>query len=81
MHDTRERTYPPKQNSQVKQYDVARRYSRCRIHHAPLRPPPKFKGNAEDDLEDWLRVYDRYAKALAWSGDQKADNLVVVLKQ
>lgn len=44
-------------------------------------PPPKFKGKAEDDLEDWLRVYDRYAKALAWSGDQKADNLVVVLKQ
>lgn len=47
----------------------------------PYGPPPKFKGNTEDDLEDWLRVYDRYAKALAWSDNQKADNLVVVLEE
>ncbi|CAN7946082.1 unnamed protein product [Ixodes pacificus] len=47
----------------------------------PYGPPPKFKGSTEEDLEHWLRVYDRYAKALTWSDTQKADNLVVVLEE
>ncbi|KAL1457244.1 hypothetical protein MTO96_027721 [Rhipicephalus appendiculatus] len=45
----------------------------------PFGPPPVFRGQADEDVEDWLRIYDRYSMALNWNDAQKARNLVFVL--
>lgn len=41
---------------------------------------PKFRSMAEEDIKDWLRLYERYSKLLAWTEAQKADKLIVVLE-
>ncbi|CAN7951197.1 unnamed protein product [Ixodes pacificus] len=46
----------------------------------PFAPPPVFRGKADEDLEDWLHLYERYGRSLAWTDEQKADNLVFALE-
>ncbi|CAN7998640.1 unnamed protein product [Ixodes hexagonus] len=46
----------------------------------PFAPPPVFRGKADEDLEDWLHLYERYGRSLAWTDAQKADNLVFALE-
>lgn len=43
-------------------------------------PPPTFKGTPDEDVNDWLRLYERYAAAMLWSDTQKANNLVIALQ-
>lgn len=47
----------------------------------PYGPPPVFRGRADEDLEDWIRLYERYAAAVSWSDTQKANNLVITLEE
>ncbi|KAH9382800.1 hypothetical protein HPB48_023362 [Haemaphysalis longicornis] len=46
----------------------------------PFAPPPVFRGRADEDLDDWLHLYERYGRSLAWTNEQKADNLVFALE-
>ncbi|CAN7947425.1 unnamed protein product [Ixodes hexagonus] len=46
----------------------------------PYGTPPHFKGRPDEDLEDWMLLYERYATALSWTGAQKANNLVFALE-
>ncbi|CAN8006436.1 unnamed protein product, partial [Ixodes hexagonus] len=46
----------------------------------PYGPPPHFKGRPDEDLEDWMLLYERYATALSWTEAQKANNLVFALE-
>lgn len=46
----------------------------------PFAPPPVFRGKADEDLDDWLHLYERYGRSLAWTDEQKADNLVFALE-
>lgn len=46
----------------------------------PFAPPPVFRGKTDEDLDDWLHLYERYGRSLAWTDEQKADNLVFVLE-
>ncbi|KAH9384411.1 hypothetical protein HPB48_026418 [Haemaphysalis longicornis] len=47
----------------------------------PYSPLPVFRGRADEDLEDWIRLYERYAAALNWSDTQKSNNLVITLEE
>lgn len=38
--------------------DLARNVTR------PYGPAPLFKGHADEDVEDWIRLYERYGTAL-----------------
>lgn len=42
-------------------------------------PPPRFFARADEDLEDWVRLYERYSTAVGWSDTQKANNLIFAL--
>ncbi|KAG0444516.1 hypothetical protein HPB47_013709 [Ixodes persulcatus] len=46
----------------------------------PFAPPPVFRGKADEELEDWLHLHERYGRSLAWTDEQKADNLVFALE-
>lgn len=43
-------------------------------------PPPHFSAKADEDFEDWVRLYERYAMAVGWSDTQKANNLMFALQ-
>lgn len=53
--------------------DLARNVTR------PYGPAPLFKGHADEDVEDWIRLYERYGTALGWSDENKANNLIFAL--
>ncbi|KAL1449351.1 hypothetical protein MTO96_028136 [Rhipicephalus appendiculatus] len=50
------------------------------MNRRPLTPPPVFRGKGDEDLGDWLHLYERYGLALAWTDAEKADNLVFALE-
>ncbi|KAL1472288.1 hypothetical protein MTO96_039440 [Rhipicephalus appendiculatus] len=50
------------------------------MNRRPFAPPPIFRGKGEEDLGDWLHLYERYGLALSWTDVEKPDNLVFVLE-
>lgn len=50
------------------------------MNRRPFAPPPVFRGKGDEDLGDWLHLYERYGLALAWTDAEKADNLVFALE-
>ncbi|KAH6933768.1 hypothetical protein HPB50_018213 [Hyalomma asiaticum] len=53
---------------------------RTQVNRRPFAPPPIFWGKGDEDLSDWLHLYERYGLALAWTYAEKADNLVFPLE-
>lgn len=46
----------------------------------PYGPPPAFKGTPDEDINDWLKLYERYAAAMGWNNTQKVNSLVISLQ-
>ncbi|KAH6935137.1 hypothetical protein HPB50_003503 [Hyalomma asiaticum] len=50
------------------------------MNRRPFAPPPIFRGKGDEDLGDWLHLYERYGLALAWTDVEKANSLVFTLE-
>lgn len=65
---------------ELRSHNISRKMSTAPNEMRPYGPPPLFRGKADEDLEDWIRFYERYAAALNWSDTQKANNLVFTME-
>lgn len=50
------------------------------VYMRPYGPPPHFRGTPDEDVEDWMRLYERYSTAMKWDDVQRANNLVFVME-